>query len=224
MFPAVQLNVKPSIFHVMEDRKITEKESLEVITSMISRTKERYIGDGNIMLMWGYLTVTVAALIWILLITTHNPAWNWLWFLIWVVGGTLTPIMARKEERSKGVKSYSDKITSQIWSVVGYSAIAMTAMCLGFLLVKGLDAWSTWFAFALIIVPFAEIAQGIIVREKSLTVGGSLGMVAGIFTLCCLISGVRLYVNWFMPVFMAAFICMMIMPGHVLNHKAHKEK
>ena len=45
----------------MEERKLTEKESLEVITTMIARTRERYIGDGNIMLMWGYLTVAVVA-------------------------------------------------------------------------------------------------------------------------------------------------------------------
>ena len=39
----------------MEERKLTEKESLEIITSMIERTRERYIGDGRIMLMWGYM-------------------------------------------------------------------------------------------------------------------------------------------------------------------------
>ena len=47
----------------MEDKKMTEKESLELITSMIQRTRERYVGDGNIMLMWGYLTVAVTALV-----------------------------------------------------------------------------------------------------------------------------------------------------------------
>ena len=41
----------------MKDRKLTEKESLEIITSMIARTKERYIGNANILLMWGYLVV-----------------------------------------------------------------------------------------------------------------------------------------------------------------------
>ena len=58
----------------MEDKKMTEKESLELITAMINRTRERYIGDGNILLMWGYLTVIVTALVWIMLIMTHNPA------------------------------------------------------------------------------------------------------------------------------------------------------
>lgn len=40
----------------MEERKITESESIEIITSMISRTKARLVkGSGNILLMWGYL-------------------------------------------------------------------------------------------------------------------------------------------------------------------------
>ena len=208
----------------MEDRKLTEKESLEVITSTIARTKERYIGDGNIMLMWGYLIVAVALLIWILLITTHNSAWNWLWFLIWIVGGTATPIMARKQQSANGVKNYSDTLTSRVWSTVGFSAIASTFMCLGFLLFKGIDTWSMMFAFALIIVPFAEIAEGIIINEKSLMAGGAIGLLAGIFTICCIAGGVALYAIWFMPMFIVAFIAMMIIPGHILNRKARKEK
>lgn len=59
---------------------MTEKESLALITEMISRTKERYIGDGNIMLMWGYLTVCVSVLVWVMIALTHNPVWNYLWF------------------------------------------------------------------------------------------------------------------------------------------------
>lgn len=208
----------------MEDRKLTEKESLEIITSMIARTKDRYIGNGNIMLMWGYLCVSVSALVWIMLAVTHNPVWNWLWFLIWLIGGTLTPIMARREESDRGVKNYSDRVTSQMWSVVGFSAIAMTAICLGLMLFGGVDAWPTWFAFALIIVPFAEIAQGIVFRESSMTAGGAVGMLIGIFTLCCLVGGVTLYAVWFMPLFMAAFVCMMVIPGHILNRKAKKQK
>lgn len=207
----------------MQEKNLTEKESLEVITEMISRTKRRYMmGDGNIMLMWGYLIIAVTALIWALLVATHNPVWNWLWFLIWVIGGTITPIMARKEEARKGAKSYSDKLVSQIWSTVGYSAIVATFLCLGFMLGKGLDSWSMMFTIALIIVPFGEISSGIVIRERSLIVGGAIGMVAGLFTLCCLAGHVELYATWFMPLFIIAFICMMVIPGHILNHKARK--
>lgn len=207
----------------MDEKKLTEKESIKIITEMISRTKERYIGDGNIMLMWGYLIAAVALLIWVLLITTHNPAWNWLWFLIWVIGGTATPIMARKQQYKSGVKNYSDRLTSEIWTVVGAMAIVATAMCLGFLLIGGKDSWSMMFAYALIIVPFGEITQGVIIKEKSLKFGGIIGLTLGIFTVCCISAGVPLYANWYLPVFIAAFIAMFIIPGHILNHKVHRK-
>lgn len=208
----------------MEDRKLTEKESLEVIASMIARTKQCYIGNGNILLMWGYLTITVTILVWVLLSATHHTAWNWLWFLIWIIGGTATPIMARKEHIDHGVKNYSDRITSQIWSIVGAMAIVATAMCLGFLLIGGKDSWSMMFAYALIIVPFGEIVQGVILKENSLKVGGIIGMVIGVFTVCCIAGGVSLYADWYLPVFMVAFIAMFIIPGHILNHKAKSRK
>lgn len=208
----------------MEERKLTEKESLEVITAMIDRTKQRYIADGSIMLLWGYLTVAVAALIWALLNYTHNGVWNWLWFLIWIIGGIATPIMDRKQQSKKGVLTYIDTLTSRIWSVVGFSAIASTFMCLGFLLVKGIDAWPMMLAFALIIVPFAEIAQGIVFRESALVAGGAVGLLTGIFTACCLAGHVVLGTDWYMPLFIIAFVAMMIVPGHILNHKARREK
>ena len=208
----------------MEEKKMTERESLELITAMINRTRERYLGDGNIMLMWGYLTVTVTALVWILLITTHNQAWNWLWFLIWVVGGIATPIMARRQKVKYRVKSYSDKLTSQIWSIVGFSGIVAMLCCLGFNLFVGYDAWRMMFAFALIIVPMAEMAQGVIVSERVLVAGGAIGLACGIFTVCCIAAGVPLFVNMILPMFIVAFACMMIIPGHVINRKARQQR
>lgn len=208
----------------MEERKLNEKESLELITAMIARTKERYIGDGNIMLMWGYLCVIVTVAVWILLATTHNPAWNWLWFSIWIIGGTLTPIMAKKHNSERGVKNYSDSVTSRIWTIISVSAMLLTAICLGFLFMAHVSTWSAWFVFALVMVPFAEITQGIVVKEKSLVAGGCIGMAIGMFTLCCLIGGIALGAVWFLPLFMLAFVCMMIIPGHILNHKAKNQK
>ncbi len=203
----------------MEEKRITERESLEIITSMIARTKERYVGDGNILLMWGYVTVAVAVLVWIMLVVTRNPAWNWLWFFIGIIGGIATPIMARKQDVSFGVKSYSDKVTSHIWSTVGITAIVATLCCLAFQLVLHICCWRTMLVFALVIVPFAEVAQGIVVKETSLIAGGAVGLCAGIITVCSIVGGVPLNVNWFMPMFIIAFICMMIVPGHIINRK-----
>ena len=208
----------------MEERNITEAESIEIITSMISRTKERLVkGCGNILLMWGYVSIAVAALIWVLLVTTKHPAINWLWFLIWLIGGTATPIMAKRRRCEMGVISYTDRLTANMWSVVGWSAIASVFLCLGFLLIGGKDSWSMMLAFALIIVPMAEIMQGLIIREVSLIAGGSIGLLIGLFTVCCISAHVALMATWFMPLFIIAFAAMMIVPGHILNAKAKRE-
>lgn len=206
----------------MDNRKLSEKESISLIAEMISRTKERYIGDGNIMLMWGWLTIAVTGAVWLLLELTHNGQWNWLWFLIPVIGGIATPIMAKKTERQRGVKTYSDRITSQIWTAVSIIAVVSVIFCLGFYS-GGIHIWNVMFVYALIIVPFAEIAQGLIVKENCLVVGGACGMTIGIFTVCCLIGGMRLYAYWFLLAFMVAFACMMLIPGYVVNYKARRQ-
>lgn len=206
----------------MEDKKLTEKESLEVITSMIARTKVRYLGSGNILLMWGYLAVFSSILVWILLAATQQNVWNWLWFAIPVIGMPLTSIMARREKRTDGVVTYSDKITSHLWSIFGVSEIVLTLICLGFSLIGGIKCWTAMIVYTIIAAPFAEIAQGLIVKEKSLTWGGIVGLAIGMVLVCCVTGKIPLLANWFMPLFILFWVVMMIVPGHIINHKAKK--
>jgi len=71
------------------------------------------------------------------------------------------------------------------------STIIATLCCLG-LLAGGIDAWRMMFAFALIIVPCAEIAQGVVIDERSMMWGGGIVLLTGIFTICCLAGEVQL--------------------------------
>ena len=44
----------------MEDKKLNEKESLELITQMIQNTRRNLdTGSGNMFLVWGYVSVLV---------------------------------------------------------------------------------------------------------------------------------------------------------------------
>lgn len=207
----------------MEEKSLTEKESLEVITSMIARTKARYIGSGNILLMWGYLVVFVSILVWIMLATTRQNVWNWLWFAIPVIGMPTTSIMARREKRAYGAVTYSDKITSRLWTIFGVSEIILTLMCLGFAVIGEVNCWFAMLVYSQLVAPSAEIAQGLIVKEKSLIWGGVTGIVIGMITVCCVVGGIPLSANWFMPLFILAWVVMMIVPGHIINHNTNKE-
>lgn len=203
----------------MEERKLNEKESIEIITDMISRTKQRYIGNGSIFLMWGYLVTGVTLLIWILLVTTRQQIWNWLWFAIPIIGCTTTPFMTRKLKYKSGVITYTDKVTSTLWRIMGISEIILTFVCLGFYLIGGVQCWVAMLVYALISVPLVEMAQGIIVKEKCLVYGGIIGLAVGFLTVCCVTGGITLGVNWYLPLIIVAFIAIMIVPGYVMSYK-----
>ena len=206
----------------MEEKKLTEKESLELITSMIARTKTRYLGSRKL-LMWGYLVVITTISVWIMLATTHDPVWNWLWFAIPVIGFPTTSIMSHREHRHRGATSYSDNVTSRLWTIFGISEIVLIIFCLGFSLLGDLDCWDAMLVYSILLTSGAEIAQGLIVRENSLILGGLFGLMAGMITICCVVGEVPLRVNWFMPLFILAGVAMMIIPGHILHNKEKEQ-
>ena len=48
----------------MEDRKLNEKESLELITQMIRNTRRNLdAGSGNMFLLWGYVCVLLTLVV-----------------------------------------------------------------------------------------------------------------------------------------------------------------
>ena len=202
---------------------MTEKESLEIITKMIERTKVRYsLGAGNILLMWGYLIVAVSLLVWGLLWLTRNNACNWCWFLIPLVGGIATPLMTKKKHEAGAAISYSDRIISRLWTAVGLSFLLLTIFCLFFTYALSVDCWVAMLVYCLIVTPAAEMVNGIVLKEASMQWGGAIALVIGLFTLCCVTGGIVLYASWFMPLFIIAFIVMMIIPGHIINRKASR--
>ncbi len=204
----------------MNDKKINEKESLELITTMIENTKERlHLGDGNVFLLWGWLTVGITALVWILLAVFNHPAANWLFFLIWIIGGIVSPRITKKTG-NRGVKTYVDNITSGIWTIVGLSGLVLMIFCACLSFWSGKNCWSAMFIYPLLVVGFAEAIQGVVVKEKSLIYGGVCGMGLGLLTISAIAGNIVLYANWELPMFIITFVVMMIIPGYVLNYKA----
>lgn len=62
----------------MEDRKLNEKESLELITQMIRNTRWNLdAGSGNMFLLWGYVCVLLTLVVWAGVGLTQNFAWMW---------------------------------------------------------------------------------------------------------------------------------------------------
>ena len=69
----------------MEEQKMNEKESLELIAQMIRVTKQSIgSGSGNKFLMYGYTAAILSIVIYALVYFTGNSAWSAGWFLMFL--------------------------------------------------------------------------------------------------------------------------------------------
>ncbi|MBQ9073993.1 MAG: hypothetical protein IJY30_06030 [Muribaculaceae bacterium] len=205
----------------MEERKITEKESLELIASMIQNTKKRMeLGSGNVLMAWGYVTTIIALAVGAGYHLTGSVAWFWLWFGIPFCGWPLHWILAKKQEHTSLIKTAVDRYISGIWAATGVFFALLMIACLIF----GLNGYNAWGAMYLLALPCCGVgctASGVILKEKSLIAGGLTGMIIGALFICCYICRINIF-GYDIYAFAAAFTLMMIVPGHIINHKARK--
>ena len=61
----------------MEDRKLSEKESLDIITQMINSSKRKHESREAMFVYWGYFTVLLSVVISSLILCTQNYIWSW---------------------------------------------------------------------------------------------------------------------------------------------------
>jgi len=192
----------------MEDKRISEKESLELIARMIRETQDntaRYAAYP--LLIWGYTTVIVSVTIYFLYTCTGVWQWNFLWFALPAIAGPLTVFFNRKNEK-KGAKNYIDRITSQIWIVFG--GVGFVLSCFSFF-----ANIPILFVIALL-MGMGTTLTGLVSKYKPLIVAGIMGIAFSFFMLFVHGGGVYL-------IFAAIFLVMMIVPGHIMNKQMKKQ-
>ena len=107
----------------MEERKLNEKESLELITQMIQNSKKNLqVGRGNQFILWGWLGAITSLAVMFMLMWTKNPTWNWLWFAIPVIGWPVMMWQLKKAE--KPVITFTDKVLKAVWMSIGSVGMA----------------------------------------------------------------------------------------------------
>ena len=207
----------------MKEKNLTEKESLELITEMIANTKKRFgLDRGKSLLVWGYTTTCAAILVYVTLMFTGSVKAMLWWALIPLAGWPLQYKVLGSLKQAQGeAKSFIDTASNRLWLLISMSELIAFFICLGFHL-YGLNVWIIMFFFSLIIVGSAAVAQGILIRETSLTAGGLFSIAAGLFICAVAGSHSQLNLSWMMPLFIVSFAMMTIVPGHIINYKANK--
>lgn len=200
----------------MEEKEITQKESIEIIAAMIQGSRNKLkVGDGNTFLLWGYITTLVSFSIYALYTEFYNPLVFWLWFLIPLLGWSLNFLMTRKAKR-KAVVTYTDRIISQCWTAMGIAF----GLCCPLLIVMNVSA--ILMPLTLILCGFGTAFTGIVIRDKWLIFMPAISFIVGIIMLGSFVNKGFIAVEWVL-IFGVCFVFMMIIPGHILNKKSKRE-
>lgn len=193
---------------------------MELIASMIQATKRRVAPrDLRISVMWAVLTIVTAAAAWVLLATTHNPWFNFVWFAIPVIGIPANILLASKSGNAKMAKSYLDKVSDGLWKMVGYIAIGLTIACFVAHQCGYPQAWLAMFYYAFIVVGFGAAVNGLLLQERSYVAGGLFSIFSGFAVIICNLCKVPLYYSWVVPLYMLCFLLMFIVPAFIISRK-----
>ena len=207
----------------MEEKKLTEKESLELITNMIQQTKkDSAIGSGDTFLIWGYLCVLCSLSVVAMACFAGGGRWGWLYFAIPVLGFAVAGINARRlKKKYSAPATYSASSINNIWACLSFVLAAYAIRCL-------MDwhspaGWSGMFLLGLLLPAIGTYSTGVILKEKLLQVCGMVGVILGsmfLHKLCC--EGPIVTIKW--PIIMAiSMVITLVVPGHYLNYKSRKQ-
>ncbi|MDD4657363.1 MAG: hypothetical protein PHR40_08530 [Bacteroidales bacterium] len=187
----------------MEEKKLTQQESLELISKMIKETHTNIEkGGGNIFLLWGYLWLVVALVVYTAILQTGDYRAQWLWFAMPIIGYPSMYFMLKRQE--KMAVTFVSKTISKIWIVMGTCALLLSL----FILINP-AAFPILFVMALIINAGVALS-GLVLEYKIISVVGFIGILLSFALL--MIPGINKIL-----VFAIFPIIMLIIPGHILN-------
>ena len=201
----------------MEERKFTEKESLELISQMISASRQRLQkGSGNPFLYYGYTSIAISAATFLLGALGGSWAWNLLWMLMFIPAIVL---WVKDRDSKPEVTSYIDRMLTNTWKVVLMLMVLSLAVILGSGFGNGTINLMLMLPLALIFVCTGTLITGLTIGEGSIVGMTTIAFVMPILLLAGMVSG-----DDYLPVWNLAggfsFLFSLVIPGHIINHRS----
>ncbi len=208
----------------MENNNLTEAQSLELITSMINDTRNRLArNSGTPFLIWGYTTVAIALLNCVTTYLQLSHYWNFSWFAIPFIGWIGMMLFYKKD---KGAQNIIDRIISIIWCVL---SVAYLWIFIGSTVYRAPILYYT-----ILLMGVGTLITGLVLRHRTTQCCGIGAMICSLaypFSIYLIhksdIATITMLRSWAwieIAYFAAIFFVMMVIPGHILNHKYNRKE
>ena len=194
----------------MEERNITEKESLHLIQQMIQVAKEEHRENGDGWLIWGWLLFLASISSAILAYLEIRGYIAWIWSGILVIGLVIYLVFHVLTRRDERVKTYVQELLDRIGAGFFISLFAIVAA--GFILNSSYS-----FGYYYILYAFWMFIHGSAIRFRPLIIGAYVNWLAAIaiFLLHDLVQ--------IMAVSAIAVLIGYLIPGYMLRAEYRKK-
>lgn len=157
----------------MSEENFSPQESLQLIQSMISKTKQHMSDSSIYFLIWGWLTFSAFVGQFILKNIVHYEKHYLVWLVIFV-GIFLTLYQGRKNGNNKKVKTYVGDSIRYLWTGMG-----ITFFVLSMILSK--LGWDTAvYPFFITMYGLGTFVSGSIIQFRPLMIGGIISWMLAI--------------------------------------------
>ncbi len=149
----------------MQQENFSPEQSLRLIQSMISKTKQDMSDNSIYFLVWGWLTFFASTGQFILKHLLNYEKHYLVWMVV-IIGIIFSIYQGKKEEKNSSVKTYVDESMGHLWLglAISFFVLAMILTKLG---------WGTVaFPFFIMLYGLGTFVSGSIIRFRPLIIGG----------------------------------------------------
>lgn len=102
----------------MSNESLSEKQSLGIIEDMIHTARQEQTGAAYHLTLWGILTGLYCLSLYIGF--TYKLEWLSLAWILFPIGGILSVLRSRKDEKEEKTKTFSDRLYGFTWGGLGF--------------------------------------------------------------------------------------------------------
>lgn len=159
----------------VQNKEMTAQESLDLIGEMLNNSRKSILRtSAKYFTMWGIITAISSLVIYFLWHHTGNPKWNFLWFVLPLVGYLIAWFFGKRDAAIP--QNLVSKQLGKVWLVYG---IFMVALCTALAFIA-----PNYIAFMVILLMgFADCISGVLLKNWPVIVGGFIFGVGGTVSL-----------------------------------------
>lgn len=189
----------------MQEEKFSPEQSLQLIQSMISKTKQAMSDNSIYFLVWGWLTFIACTGQFVLKHIYQYEKHYIVWGVV-VIGIIFSIYQGRKEDRTIKTRTYVDDSIRHLWA-----GMAISFFVLGMILTR--MGWGTpVFPFFIMLYGLGTFVSGSIIQFKPLIIGGVLASALAI-------GSTWASYDYQMLFGAAAILISYIIPAHLLRRR-----